>query len=195
MRIYCDACGHDYLRASSCKRCYFCPSCHQKRLLLYGEWVEENVLVPVPHRQYVRTLPWLVRHFFARRREWLGELCHIAERPLSQAYDAALPGGRPALIVFVQTFGDLVNFNPQLHVLAADGVFLPGGRFIALPRVPASLRAEGFWRDVLAFLVKGIVLSEELRTRMLAWRHGGFSAHNEVSVGAGYAEGRRKLAG
>jgi len=119
----------------------------------------------------------------------------IAQRLLLQAYDAVLPGGRPALIVFVQTFGDLVNFNPHLHVLAADGVFLPGGRVIALPRVPASLRAEGVRRDVLAFLVKGIVLSEELRTRMLAWRHGGFSAHNEVSVGAGYAEGRRKLAG
>ena len=24
----------------SCKTRYFCPSCHQKRVLLYGEWVE-----------------------------------------------------------------------------------------------------------------------------------------------------------
>jgi hypothetical protein len=30
---------------------------------------------------------------------------------------------------------------------------------------------------------------------MLAWRHGGFSAHNEVSVAAADAEGRKKLAG
>lgn len=73
-RIYCDACGHDYLLAYSCKTRYFCPSCHQKRVLLYGEWVEENVLEPVAHRQYVFTLPRLVRHFFARRREWLGDL-------------------------------------------------------------------------------------------------------------------------
>ena len=47
-RIYCDACGHDYLLAFSCKTRYFCPSCHQKRVLLYGEWVEEHVLAPVP---------------------------------------------------------------------------------------------------------------------------------------------------
>ena len=47
-RIYCDACGHDYLLAYSCKTRYFCPSCHQKRVLLYGDWVEENVLAPVP---------------------------------------------------------------------------------------------------------------------------------------------------
>ncbi len=59
----------------------------------------------------------------------------------------------------------------------------------------ASLLAEGFRRAVLAFLVKSEVLSEELRARMLAWRHGGFSAHNEVSVAAEDAEGRKKLAG
>jgi len=30
---------------------------------------------------------------------------------------------------------------------------------------------------------------------MLAWRHGGFSAHNEVSVAAEDVEGRKNLAG
>ena len=38
--MYCDACGHDYLLAFSCKTRYFCPSCDQKRVLLNGEWVE-----------------------------------------------------------------------------------------------------------------------------------------------------------
>jgi hypothetical protein len=42
-RIYCDDCGHDYLLAFSCKTRYFCPSCHQKRMLSYGDWVEEFV--------------------------------------------------------------------------------------------------------------------------------------------------------
>jgi hypothetical protein len=143
-RIYCDACGHDYLLAFSCKARYFCPSCHQKRVLLYGEWVEENVLAPVPHRQYVFTMPRLLRPIFARRREWLGELCRIAARLLAEAYDEALPGARPALILFVQTFGDLVNFNPHLHVLAADGVFHPDGRFAALPPCRATCLPRAF---------------------------------------------------
>ena len=30
---------------------------------------------------------------------------------------------------------------------------------------------------------------------MLAWRHGGFSAHNEVKVAPEDAKGRKKLAG
>ena len=36
-RIYCDECAHDFLLAFSCKTRYFCPSCHQKRMLVYGK--------------------------------------------------------------------------------------------------------------------------------------------------------------
>jgi hypothetical protein len=61
--------------------------------------------------------------------------------------------------------------------------------------VPASLLAEGFRRAVLDFVVKNEALSEELRGRMLAWRHVGLSAHNEVGVAAEDPEGRKKLAG
>jgi len=56
---------------------------------------------PAPHRQYVFTLPRRLRHFFARRRKGLGELCRIAERLLSRAYAEALPAGRPALMRFL----------------------------------------------------------------------------------------------
>ena len=112
-RIYCDACRHEYLLAWSCKTRYFCPSCHQKPVLLYGEWVEQNVLAPVAHRQCVFTLPKLLRPICSRHRAWLGELCRIAARPLIRAYAAAAPGARPGLILFVQTFGDLANINPM----------------------------------------------------------------------------------
>ena len=79
-RIYCDACGHDYLLAYSCKTRYFCPSCHQKRVLLYGEWVEAKLLAPVAHRQYLFTIPKLLRSVFGRQRAWLEELCRIAAK-------------------------------------------------------------------------------------------------------------------
>jgi hypothetical protein len=45
-------------------------------------------------------------------------LCHIVERLLIQAYTGASVECRPGLILFVQTFGDLVTFNPHVHVLA-----------------------------------------------------------------------------
>jgi len=78
--------------------------------------------------------------------------------------------------------GAAFTFNPHLHVFAADGAFLPDERFVALPPVPGTLLAEGFRRAVLKFLVKNGALSEALRSRMLAWRHCGFSAHNAVRM-------------
>lgn len=50
-RVYCDQCGHDYLLAYSRKTRYLRPSCHQKRMLACGEWLEDSVLAPVPHRE------------------------------------------------------------------------------------------------------------------------------------------------
>jgi len=94
-RVYCDACGHDYLLADSCKTRYFCPGCQQNRVLLYAEWVEANVLAPVAHRQYVFTVAKLLRPVFGRQRAWLGELCRIAARLLSEAYAEAAPRCAP----------------------------------------------------------------------------------------------------
>ena len=39
--------------------------------LLYSEWVEENVLEPVAHRQYVFTVRRLLRPIFGRHRATL----------------------------------------------------------------------------------------------------------------------------
>jgi hypothetical protein len=44
-------------------------------LLACGEWLEDNVLAPVPHRQCVFSLPKQIRPFFRHRRRYLGELC------------------------------------------------------------------------------------------------------------------------
>lgn len=106
-----------------------------------------------------------------------------------------MPGAKPAFIQFVQTFGDLVNFHPHVHVLAADGVFRADGTFVPLPPIPEALLEGGFRRAVLAYLVEERAISEELRCRMLGWRYSGFSVHNRVRVAADDAEGRKKLAG
>jgi hypothetical protein len=36
-RVKCEDCGHEYLLAFSCKRRHFCPSCHQKRVVVVIE--------------------------------------------------------------------------------------------------------------------------------------------------------------
>ena len=95
----------------------------------------------------------------------------------------------------MQTVGDLANFNPHLHVLAADWVFGADGTFIAVPTVTEALLAEGFRRAVLEFLTANDALSEDLWAKMLGWRYcGGFSAHDQVRVARDDREYRIKLA-
>ena len=61
--------------AFSCKRRHFCPSCHRKRVVEYGEWLLTDVLKKVPHRHWVfkhtQTPPDLfhVRRLPARKTE------------------------------------------------------------------------------------------------------------------------------
>jgi hypothetical protein len=54
-------------------------------MLIYGEWVDEEVLAPVPHRQYVFTAPKVLRPCFHQRHR-LGELCRIVGHLLNHAY-------------------------------------------------------------------------------------------------------------
>jgi hypothetical protein len=153
------------------------------------------VLRPVRHRQYVFTVPKLIRPFFACRRSLLGELCRIIAGSLTEAYRVAYPRARPGFILFVQTFGDLVNFNPHVHALVADGVFEASGRFIPLPPIPEALLGERLRREVLGLLVRREAILAPLAGQMLAWRHSGFTVHNQVRVAAGDAAGRKGLAG
>lgn len=60
-RVRCPDCHHEYLLAFSCRGRWFCPSCHAKKVVQFGELLRETVLCPVPHRQYVFTLPKILR--------------------------------------------------------------------------------------------------------------------------------------
>jgi len=98
------------------------------------------------------------------------------------------------MILFVQTFGDLVNFNPHIHVLSADGVFDADGGFTVLPPIPRKVLEPWFRAEVLALLRREGLVAESLAQEMLGWQHTGFSAHNAVRVRAGDMAARRRLA-
>jgi len=52
-RVKCIEYNHEYLLAFSCKRRHFCPSCHARRCVEFGEWLCGDVLKKVPHRHFV----------------------------------------------------------------------------------------------------------------------------------------------
>ena len=94
----------------------------------------------------------------------------------------------------MRTFGDLVTFNPHIHALVADGVFLPSGTFRVLPPLPEAELCQALRHKALDFLCAEGVLDAGLADRIRQWRHSGFSVHNLIRRPAADAEGRQRLA-
>ena len=109
-RIGCENpdCRHEMLLAFSCCGRYFCPSCHAKRVGLFAARLESEILAPVPHRQYVFTIPKLLRLHFRFDRRLLGLLSACASRSILEMMRAVVcePGAVPGMVAAIQTYGD-----------------------------------------------------------------------------------------
>ena len=81
-RVKCNNCHAEYLLAFSCKGRWFCPSCHSKKVIQFGELLKESILYPVPHRQYVFSIPIMLRTYFKYDRKLLTKLCHCVNESL-----------------------------------------------------------------------------------------------------------------
>ena len=180
-RIRCPRCRTEHLLMFSCKTRGFCPSCPAKRLEEWGEWMRETLLLGVPHRQVVFTIPKMLRVFFKFKRRLLGDLCRCAERALLLYLEAAAGTAlEPGIVAVIQTFGDRLNFHPHLHFLVTEGGVDEAGVFRRVSSFDDTQLAEVFGREVLAFLVGRELLSPEWAERLLSWRHTGFNVHSRV---------------
>lgn len=195
-RVRCESCGHEYLLPFSCKRRHFCPSCHQKRVIEFGQWLCEEVLKHVPHRQWVFSIPKRLRIYFMAHRRLLAELSRRAWKVLSQylkagvSYADATPGG----VIAVQTFGDFQNFNPHLHIIATDGCFYGNDMFIRGPApVPADLE-NAFRREIFKLLKKEGMITNFIIDNMMGWHHSGFNVYCGKTLWPGNEEGIENLA-
>ena len=121
--------NHEFLLAFSCKRRHFCPSCHQKRVIEFGEWLCEEVLKAVPHRHFVFSIPKILRRYFLYDRKLLSDLSRCGWESLklflkeTVSEEEAVPGA----VIAIQSFGDFLGFNSHLHVLVSDGCFYGQG--------------------------------------------------------------------
>ncbi len=182
-RIRCPACGEDRLLMFSCRTRGFCPSCHAKRLEEWGEWMREELLLDVPHRQVVFTIPRMLRIFFNYKRRLLGELCRAAVQALIRYFQATTGTElRPGVVASIQTFGQKINFHSHIHCLVTEGGEDGEGTFPNLAEFEDSLLAEFFSREVFSLLLGEDLISEALVEKIAGWRHSGFSVHSKVKA-------------
>lgn len=178
-RLHCDHCGRDYLIAFSCLRRYFCPSCHQKKVQQFGEFIRHQVAQKVPHRQIVVTLPKRLRKAFQFDRQLFTSLSQAAWLSLRDVIRIRLgtPAGQPGVVIAIQTFGDYLNYHPHLHILITDGAFVGTHTLHALHRGDWEQVAELLRVRVLKFFAKQGKFSVQEADKMRQWRHSGFGIH------------------
>ena len=195
-RIRCGECGHEYLLAFSCKRRHFCPSCRQKRVVEFGEWVCGKVLRKVPHRHFVFSIPKILRRYFLYDRSLLSELSRCVWESLRMFLRETVPqrGAVPGAVIAIQTFGDFLGFHPHCHVLCTDGCFYGKGVFRVAPRFdPKDLRAI-FEHRVLRMLLSRGKITRDLIALILSWRYSGFQVYVGPRIQPGEEEATENLA-
>ncbi len=123
-----------------------CPSCGQKRALLWAERMVGEVLPVFPYRQLVFTIPRNLRRPFLFDRSLHGGFCRVAY-PSTRDFLRQKAAGAfrrvdqavPVMIASPQSFGDLIVHNPHLHAVVSLGLFRPDAGRPGLRRVPALL--------------------------------------------------------
>jgi hypothetical protein len=175
-RIKCEDCNHEYLLTFSCKRRHFCPSCHQKRVVEFGEWLCQNVIKAVPHRHFVFSIPKILRRYFLYDRSLLLELSRYIWKTLKIYYQSCLPGKNsvPGAVIALQTFGDFLGFNPHGHVLITDGCFPEKGLFVVAPTVKLKYLEKIFRSKIFTLLLAKGKITPDLIKLLKSWRHSGF---------------------
>ena len=196
-RVRCDDCSHEYLLAFSCKGRWFCPTCHAKKVIRFGELLRANILYPIHHRQYVFSIPILLRVYFKYDRRLLGKLCRCAYDSLLDflRITTGLEDGAPGVAMTIHTFGDYVDkFHPHIHAICTDGLFTKAGVFYVMPKVSLKTPKEIFQASVFAMLKKEGKIGDELINKLMNWRHSGFSVHNKVRIARDDEQGKEALA-
>ena len=166
-------------------------------MLEFSEHLIEEVLKEVPHRQWVFSIPKRIRIFFMYDRKLLAKLSKCAWNVLSKYLKQTVNDTTaiPAAAIAVQTFGDFLNFNSHLHIIAADGCFDKDGNFITGLLPNAADLEEAFRYEILEMLKKEGKLFDITIENMKSWNHSGFNIYCGHPIYPDEREGIVNLAG
>ena len=176
-RLKCDSCGLEKLLTLSCKQRGICPSCDAKRAAAFAAFLKDELLENVGHCLWTFTLPKMLRVYFMRQRELLGDLARLAYETIKELMIEAVGNDkvRPGVVAVPQTFGSVVNAHPHAHCLASRGVWDETGQWLPLPYIDTVAAEKLFAHKILHLLKSKGLLTEERIELLTSFRHSGFS--------------------
>ena len=197
-RLWCPTCRKDLLLPYSCRRRCLCPSCHQKRALLFAEHVDEVVLGDLPVRQYVVTIPKMLRLCFKYDRKLLGLLSRCFYASIRELFQEAAADrcSLTAMTASLQSYGDdPTRFHPHLHCLVTEGLVSPEGSFVRVACPDPVCIMQLFRHKLVKTLLAREKISPRLVEIMQNWTHPGFSVFQGERIDPDDHQARRRLAG
>ncbi|HJN73793.1 MAG TPA: transposase [Myxococcota bacterium] len=137
-RVRCDDCGRDHLVGFSCGGRGFCPRCNGRRMNDTAAYLADQVLVDVPVRQWVLTVPWWLRARLLHDNKLTSEVLRIFLRTVHAWLRERCNGrGQPGAVTVIQRFGSALRAHLHFHSLVPHGTYIerPDGStaFLAAP--------------------------------------------------------------
>ena len=75
------------------------------------------------------------------------------------------------VVAVIQTFGNRLDFHPNLHMLVTEGGLTNDGSFQPVAIFNDTALARIFAHEVFSLLVAKDLISPEIRDKILSWRH------------------------
>ena len=147
-------------------------------------FIREEVLEEVPHAMWTLTIPMMLRRYFLNHRKLLGKLARAGFETVQELMIEAVGGDQSfptGMVAVIQTAGDLLEWNPHVHAIAARGGWNRDGSWVPLPYIDTKAAELVFRSKVIAFLKAEGVLSEERIEMLHGWNH---SAPRRAVLGA-----------
>jgi hypothetical protein len=142
-----------------------------KKVVQFGDFLNDNILFPVPHRQYVFTIPIRLRIYFRNDRKLLTQLCRCVYESLLEFFRTVigLKDGVPGVVLTIHTFGDFSHkWHPHIHMLVSDGLFLKNGLFYVMPsRIDLKPLEDIFQATILKMLKEEGKINDDIITNLL----------------------------
>jgi hypothetical protein len=144
-----------------------------------------DVLLRLPHRQYVWSIPKAIRIYFRNDKSLFADISKIIFSIINEYYNEAseTPLNTGAIISY-QSFGDMMRPNSHFHTIILEGGIDNDGSFHSIPIKNTSNLTELFRRRVISYFVNKKLLNEKFARNLLSWKHSGFSVDNSILIPA-----------
>ena len=124
-RVRCRSCAFERRVPFSCKGRGFCPSCGGRRMTERAAHLVDQVLPPIPVRQWVLTLPYGLRYLLAWDHGLTRAVLGVYARALlefyrRQANSHGIRDARSGTLTVIQRFGDRRSYCDLLHEQSLD---------------------------------------------------------------------------